>query len=365
MPDLPAEDRDAASLPLPVPAPALSSAERRTLRARAHDLDPVVMVGDAGLSDAVLAETDLALNKHGLIKVRVFGDDREARLAIAAALSARLGCALVQSIGKLLVLWRPGSEPSDAPAARPPARRRTAAVPKKLAALGKPAPKRRARPGVPRPERDEPPPKRRLASKQLRAGPGIRSAKGALDPTVVPRTRGAAPAGVSTERVPRPTTTRSVARSPAVPARGPGSSNRSGIGGPPRKGPGSPSRAGTTAPARSGTGSGSRSGTGSGSRSGTGSTSRSGAGSTSRSGSGRPPRDDAPPARTRTTPGSGVLSRSPAPPSRSQGQGGRKSGVPSAARPPASGSRQGARSATSATDSGRPAPRTRAVRRGR
>jgi len=365
MPDLPAEDRDAASLPLSVPAPALSSAERRTLRARAHDLDPVVMIGDAGLSDAVLAETDLALGKHGLIKVRVFGDDREARLAIAAALSARLGCALVQSIGKLLVLWRPGAEPSDAPASRPPARRRAAAVPKKLAALGKPAPKRRARPGVPQPDRDEPQPRRRLPSKQLRAGPGIRSAKGALDPTVVPRTRGAAPAGVSTERAPRPTTTRSVARAPSVPARGPGSANRSGIGGPPRKGPGSPSRAGTTPSARSGTGNPGRSGTGSTARTGTGSPSRGGSGTSARGGSSRPPRDDTPPARTRTTPGSGALSRSPAPPARSQGSAGRKPGVPSAARPPASGSRQGARSGTPSTDSGRPAPRTRAVRRGR
>ena len=323
------------------------------------------MIGDAGLSDAVLAETDLALGKHGLIKVRVFGDDREARLAIAAALSERLGCALVQSIGKLLVLWRPGAEPSDAPASRPAARRRAVAVPKKLAALGKPAPKRRARPGVPRPERDEPPPRRRLASKQLRAGPGIRSAKGALDPTVMPRTRGAAPTGLSTERAPRPTTTRSAARSPGAPARGPGSPNRSGIGGPPRKGPGSPSRAGTTAPARSGTAGAGRSGTGSGARTGTGtgSPSRSGSGTAARSGTSRPPRDDAPPARTRVTPGSGALSRSPAPPSRSTG--GRKSGVPSAARPPASGSRQGARSTTPSTDSGRPAPRTRAVRRGR
>ena len=145
---IPAEDRDA------VPAPPLSSAERRTLRARAHDIDPVVMIGDAGLSESVLAETDRALNAHGLIKVRVFGDDREARQAMAAEIEQRLGAALVQAIGKLIVLWRPRPEDTGVEGTPPKStqtpRRKMLTVPKKLAAEGKKPTQRRARPGVPR-----------------------------------------------------------------------------------------------------------------------------------------------------------------------------------------------------------------------
>ncbi|HYF58977.1 MAG TPA: ribosome assembly RNA-binding protein YhbY, partial [Burkholderiaceae bacterium] len=171
-------------------APPLSSAERRALRARAHDLDPVVMIGDAGLSDGVVAETERALAAHGLIKVRVFGDDREAREAIGARLVERLGCALVQSIGKLLVLWRPVDEP-DSPRT-PPKRRRAPVVPKKLAAVGKTAPARRPRPA---PARAEPPPRRAPIARA--SGPGMRSARGALDPSAVARAgaRSASPAG--------------------------------------------------------------------------------------------------------------------------------------------------------------------------
>ncbi len=134
--------------PLPV-APLLSAAQRKALRAKAHDLDPLVRVGDAGLSDAVVRETDMALTAHGLIKVRVFGDDREARETIGATLCERLGCALVQSIGKLLVLWR---EQPETALKKTPIRRRTESAPKKLAAEGKSAPRKRARPGVPKPE---------------------------------------------------------------------------------------------------------------------------------------------------------------------------------------------------------------------
>ncbi|MFA7666327.1 MAG: YhbY family RNA-binding protein [Burkholderiaceae bacterium] len=90
----------------PVAAPVLSPARRKVLRAEAHHLDPVVMIGDAGLTEAVLAETDRALKAHGLIKIRVHGDDREQRLSMLTTICARLGCAPVQTIGKLLVVWR-------------------------------------------------------------------------------------------------------------------------------------------------------------------------------------------------------------------------------------------------------------------
>jgi RNA-binding protein len=90
-----------------MPALQLNPTERRALRADAHHLDPVVLIGGDGLTDAVVKETDAALNAHGLIKVRVFSDDREARAGMLASLTERLNAAAVQQIGKLLVLWRP------------------------------------------------------------------------------------------------------------------------------------------------------------------------------------------------------------------------------------------------------------------
>lgn len=88
----------------------LTPAERSELRSQAHDLSPVVMIGDSGLTPAVLKETDTALKAHGLIKVRVFGDDREARVSYYETLCEELGAAPVQHIGKLLVLYRPKIE---------------------------------------------------------------------------------------------------------------------------------------------------------------------------------------------------------------------------------------------------------------
>jgi len=85
----------------------LSSAERKDKRAEAHHLEPVVMVGNAGSTPAVVREVDAALNAHGLIKVRVALDDRAAREAMLHALADELGAAPIQHIGKLVVLWRP------------------------------------------------------------------------------------------------------------------------------------------------------------------------------------------------------------------------------------------------------------------
>ena len=85
----------------------LTPAQRKEHRAGAHHLDPVVMIGGDGLTPAVQKEVDAALNAHGLIKVRVFSDDRATREAIFTALSEELGAAPIQHIGKLLVLWRP------------------------------------------------------------------------------------------------------------------------------------------------------------------------------------------------------------------------------------------------------------------
>jgi putative YhbY family RNA-binding protein len=191
MPSYPSPDSEPAT----PGALTLTSAERSALRARAHDLSPVVMVGDAGLTDGVAAETDRALSAPGLIKVRVSGDDRGARAATGEALAERLGCALVQVIGKLVVLWRPVAD--DTPS-RAPIRRRTIVAPKKLAAEGKAAPARRARPGVPKTTGAKPGTAARstTGSRPARAGParvgpGSRTTRGALDPSVTPVTRGA------------------------------------------------------------------------------------------------------------------------------------------------------------------------------
>jgi RNA-binding protein len=113
--------------------PSLTPAERRALRARAHDLRPVVAVGRQGLTEAVLHEIDVALRAHELIKVRAAEDDRDEREALALRICAALGCAPVQHLGKLLILWRPRpAEPAPttprrrpATAAAPPPQRRT------------------------------------------------------------------------------------------------------------------------------------------------------------------------------------------------------------------------------------------------
>ena len=88
----------------------LTPAERSALRAEAHGLNPVVMIGEAGLTESVMKEIAASLDAHGLIKVRVFGDDREARVAMYEQISAELDAAPVQHIGKLLVLYRPKKE---------------------------------------------------------------------------------------------------------------------------------------------------------------------------------------------------------------------------------------------------------------
>jgi len=93
-----------------MPLIQLSPAQRKVHRADAHHLDPVVMIGGDGLTDAVKKEADAALNAHGLIKVRVFSDDRAAREAMFMTLADELSAAPIQHIGKLLVLWRPQPE---------------------------------------------------------------------------------------------------------------------------------------------------------------------------------------------------------------------------------------------------------------
>ena len=90
-----------------MPQIQLSVQQRKVHRAEAHHLDPVVMIGNDGLTANVQKEIDAALNAHGLIKVRVLGDDRVQRESMYQSLADELNAAPIQHIGKLLVLWRP------------------------------------------------------------------------------------------------------------------------------------------------------------------------------------------------------------------------------------------------------------------
>jgi len=93
----------------------LTPAERKEKRGDAHHLDPVVMIGADGLTPAVLKEAEVAIKSHGLIKVRVFSDDRATREAMLTEMADKLNAAPIQHIGKLLVLWRPMEESKAAP----------------------------------------------------------------------------------------------------------------------------------------------------------------------------------------------------------------------------------------------------------
>ena len=89
---------------------ALTSAQTRFLRGQAHELKAMLQVGGKGITDALVAEVDLALEHHELVKVKVGGEDRDARDAMIADLAGRVGAALVQRIGHTAVLYRPSRD---------------------------------------------------------------------------------------------------------------------------------------------------------------------------------------------------------------------------------------------------------------
>jgi len=102
----------------------LSPTQCRALRATAHGLQPVVSISAKGLIDPVMQEIDTCLKAHELVKIRVYGDGDGAsarREEYLAAICRQLGCAPVQHIGKLLVVWRPA--PAAALSAKAPVRR--------------------------------------------------------------------------------------------------------------------------------------------------------------------------------------------------------------------------------------------------
>ncbi|MBB3255719.1 putative YhbY family RNA-binding protein [Paraburkholderia bannensis] len=105
-----------------MPALTLTAEQRSELRSQAHALKPVVLIGSEGLTDAVIKEIKVHLGAHQLIKVRVFGDEREERIAIYDEICDRLNAAPVQHIGKLLVIYKPEEAKAKTTTARAGAR---------------------------------------------------------------------------------------------------------------------------------------------------------------------------------------------------------------------------------------------------
>jgi RNA-binding protein len=88
----------------------LSAAEKKSLKARAHKLEPVVLIGTKGVTDDVVKEVNLALKVHELIKVRATTLERVARAQALQTLCERTGAESVQAIGKVFVMYRKRDE---------------------------------------------------------------------------------------------------------------------------------------------------------------------------------------------------------------------------------------------------------------
>lgn len=91
---------------------SLSIQERKRLRRIGHALNPVVMLGNNGLSESVIEETQRALNDHELIKVKILGEDREARAAMIDGLVEASQAVVVQKIGKMVLLFKKAAKPN-------------------------------------------------------------------------------------------------------------------------------------------------------------------------------------------------------------------------------------------------------------
>lgn len=106
---------------------SLSVTQRLELKSRAHTLRPIVIIGNAGLTPAVLDEIERSLKSHDLLKVRVMNDEREVREAILLEICEKLNAGSVQHIGKILVVYRPLATPI----AKAPKRRKGKTLTKK------------------------------------------------------------------------------------------------------------------------------------------------------------------------------------------------------------------------------------------
>jgi len=89
----------------------LNSKQTSHLRSLAHNLNPVVMIGNNGLTEQVLREVEVNLKAHELIKIKVFGDDRALRKQMLEDICEKTGAAAIHHIGKQLVIYRPAKDP--------------------------------------------------------------------------------------------------------------------------------------------------------------------------------------------------------------------------------------------------------------
>jgi putative YhbY family RNA-binding protein len=121
----------------------LTPTQLRALRAAAHQLHPVVSIAANGLSATVLQEIDRSLAAHELIKVKLYGIERDDRDALMTEICTSLQCSPVQQIGNILVLWR--QKPEDDASKRPSKRRAKPLTKKQAAVAQEKASRRRTR----------------------------------------------------------------------------------------------------------------------------------------------------------------------------------------------------------------------------
>lgn len=104
---------------------SLTSKHRRELKARAHNINPIVIIGKIGLSPSIIAELENGLSCHELIKVKVQVDDREVRKGLLEEICRQLNAAPVQQIGKILVIYRPNPETTEISSTPTPYRKKS------------------------------------------------------------------------------------------------------------------------------------------------------------------------------------------------------------------------------------------------
>jgi RNA-binding protein len=90
----------------------LTPAQRQYLKGLAHSLSPVILIGEKGLTEAVLKETERALKAHELIKIKAGSDEKETRSQWLERICAELDASPVQQIGKILVIYRAAEKPA-------------------------------------------------------------------------------------------------------------------------------------------------------------------------------------------------------------------------------------------------------------
>ena len=88
----------------------MNPTEKKQLRAQAHTLKPLILIGQSGLTEAVKAEIQLALDQHELIKIKIRSSNRELRLQISEDICLATSATLIQSIGQIIVIYRKNSK---------------------------------------------------------------------------------------------------------------------------------------------------------------------------------------------------------------------------------------------------------------